>query len=179
MNIISQDEFIERCKQGKCLRQTLKSKQCEKENKQKQCYTKYHDKKTKEYEKDHIDYKWEELKAEIKLRDQSCLVIKILTTQELKIVEKQEGFWLSQKYLDGCHIISRSQSPANIYNKNNVVLISRFFHQRLDQGLDLITGEFIGFEGSKRWWERILWENNLWDKSFTYDEFYKELMGIE
>lgn len=179
MNVISQDDFIERCKQGRCLRQTLKSKQCEKEYKQKQCYNKYVDKKTKEWERDHTekDYRWEELKKEIIIRDQSCLALKILTKEELRIVEKQDGFWLSQKFNDGAHIISRSQSPTNIYNIKNVVLLSRFFHSRIDQGLDLITGEFIGFEGSKRWWERIMWENNIWQRNYTYDDFYRDLVG--
>ena len=84
---------------------------------------------------------------------------------------------MSQKFTDGAHIIARSQSPTNIYNIKNVVLLSRFFHSRIDQGLDLITGEFIGFEGSKRWWERILIQNGYWREGYTYDDFYQELIG--
>jgi len=177
---ITEDEFIEKCESGRCLRQTIKSKQCEKESKQIQCYKKYVLKKEKDWKKDHEekDYEWEQLRSEILLRDGSCLAIKCLTIQELVQVEKKDGFWLSQKFIgDGAHIVSRAQSPKNIYNRNNVVILSRYFHQLLDNGLDLITGEYIGFEGSKRWWERILRSAGMWSSEYTYDDFYKEITG--
>ena len=179
LKIIDEDEFIEKCRSGRCLRQTIKSKQCEKESKQRYCYKKYVSKKEKEYKKqfEDKDYRWEDLKEILKLRDMSCLVMKILTTQELNIVEKQDGFWLSTKYLDGAHIVARSTSPSNVYNKQNVVLLGRFFHSRIDNGLDLITGEYIGFEGSKRWWARIMQENKLWPLNYDYDQFKKDLTG--
>ena len=176
LKIIEEEDFIEKCRSGKCLRQTIKSKQCEKDSKKIQCYKKYVTKKEKEYAKDNIDYEWEDLKRDITIRDMSCLVTKILTIQELKQLEKEEGFWLNH-HTDGAHIVSRSQSLKNVYNRDNVVLIGRFFHSRLDQGLDLITGEFIGFEGSKEWWNRIMHENGLWKKDYTYDDFYKEITG--
>jgi hypothetical protein len=177
LRIIDEDEFIEKCRQGRCLRQTFKSKQCEKDFKQIQCYKKYVDKKIKEYEKEHTekDWEWEDLKRDLVLRDYTCLVMKILTVQELKIVEQQEGFWLSQKFIDGCHIVSRAQSPKNVYNRNNVILMSRFFHARIDNGFDLISGEYVGFEGSKRWWERIMRSNGYWENNYTYDMFYKDI----
>jgi hypothetical protein len=180
LKIIDEDEFIEKCRQGRCLRQTLKSKQCEKDSKKIQCYKKYVARKTKEYEKQFIevDYEWEAIKEVIKLRDMSCLVLKCLTTQELLQVEKQDGFWLSQKFVgDGAHIVARRMSPSNVYNVNNVALISRFFHSRLDNGLDLVTGEFIGFEGSKRWWERIMRSAGYWKDNYTYDDFYRDITG--
>lgn len=178
LKIIDEDEFIEKCRSGRCLRQTIKSKQCEKDSKRVQCYKKYVAKKERDYKKDHEekDYEWEDLKREILMRDISCLAIKCLTTQELIQVEKQDGFWLSQKYQgDGAHVVARSSSPKNVYNRDNVVLISRFFHSRIDNGLDLVTGEYIGFEGSKRWWERIMRSAGYWKEDYTWDDFYKSI----
>jgi len=178
LKILSEVDFIEKCREGRCLRQTFKSKQCEKDSKQIQCYKKYVDKKTKEYEKEHIekDWEWEALKRDLIIRDYSCLVMKILTVQELKIVEQQEGFWLSQKFTDGAHIVSRAQAPKQIYNRSNVILMGRFFHTRIDNGLDLISGEFVGYEGSKRWWEKIMWSNGIWSTNYTYDDFYRDML---
>lgn len=178
LRVISKEDFIEKCKQGKCLRQTLKSKQCEKESKQIQCYDKYVKQKQKDFNKyQDPDYKWEQLKEEIKLRDQGCLVMKILTMQELKIVEQQEGFWLNQKFMDGAHIIPRATAPQHIYLKSNVILMGRFFHSRIDKYFDLITGEFIGIEGSANWWTRIMQQNKLWDSNYDYWNFRKDLLG--
>jgi hypothetical protein len=178
MNVISQDDFIEKCKQGRCLRQTLKSKQCEKEYKQKQCYNKYVDKKTKEWERDHTekDYRWEELKEALKLRDISCLFTKIATFEELRILEQNENWWLS-RFIDGAHLIPRSMASRIIYDIDNVILLNRHSHTRLDNFLDLVTGEFIGLEGKKRWIERIMHENKLWDLNYSYEDFYKDKMN--
>lgn len=178
MNIISNDDFIEKCKQGRCLRQTLKSKQCEKEYKQKQCYNKYVDKKTKEWERDHTekDYRWEDLKKEIIIRDQSCLFIKIATYEELKILEKIEGWWL-QKFVDGAHIISRAEAPFQIYNINNVILLNRYIHSCLDKFINPLTNEFMGIEGKALWFTRIMQENKLWNLNYNYWDFKQDLIG--
>jgi len=123
-----------------------------------------------------IDYKWEELKSIIKIRDNNeCIVYRILNKEEKRIVEKQEGFWL-QKYIDGAHIVARSIAPHHIYNPDNVVLVGRFFHKRLDDGLDLITGKFIGFDGVAQWWTRIMRDNKYWDDTIDYYKFKEKLL---
>lgn len=179
MKIISLEDFMNKCKQGRCLGQTIKSKVCQKESKQEDCYKKYVKQQEKKYEKQFVDkdYEWESLKDEIKLRDNNqCMVMKILTIQQIKEVEKQDGFWLSQKYLDGAHIIPRATCPQHVYNRKNVLLVSRFFHTRLDNYLDLISGEFIGMEGMALWWTHIMRMNKRWPDNYTYWNFRKELL---
>jgi len=176
---ITEDEFIEKCESGKCLRQTIKSKQCEKETKQIQCYKKYVLKKEKDWKKDHEekDYEWESLKETIKLRDMSCLFVKIATVQELSILEKKEGWWL-QKFIDGAHLISRAEAPSQIYNVNNVILLNRYIHSCLDQFINPLTGESMGIEGKAQWITRIMQENKLWDSNYDYWNFRQDLLGI-
>lgn len=176
--IISFEDFQIKCNKGFCLRGTLKSNQCIKDLKQRQCYTIYVKQQKKKFDKQfsEVDYEWEQLKEEIKLRDNSCLLTKILTNEELKIVELQEGYWLNQKFVDGAHIIPRAVAPKNIYNRNNVILLGRFFHSRIDNHLDPVTGEFIGIEGTAKWWERILKQNGLWNESVDYWDFRKRMV---
>jgi len=176
--VIDESDFIGKCREGKCLRQTFKSKQCEKDSKQIQCYKKYVDKKTKEYEKEHTekDWEWESLKEIIKLRDISCLFIKIATVQELSTLEKKEGWWL-QKFTDGAHLISRAEAPSQIYNVNNVILLNRYIHSCLDQFINPLTGESMGIEGKAQWITRIMQENKLWDSNYDYWNFKQDLLG--
>jgi hypothetical protein len=106
------------------------------------------------------------------------LSVEILTPDEIAIVEKQNGYWLNNKFIDGAHIIPRSTLPSQIYNRDNVVLIGRFFHSRLDNYLDLITGEFIGQDGMALWWTRIMQQNRRWDEGYTYWDFKRDLMNL-
>ena len=170
------EEFREYCNKGKCLRKTIKSKQCFKYYKQETCFKKYQVNEDKrKIELFEPDYAWLELKEELLLRDGSCLVMKILSTDEIKQVEKQDGFWL-QKHLDGAHIISRAECPNQIYNINNVVLLGRFFHSRIDNFQDLITGESITKEEVARWWTRILQQNKYWSSDYDYWKFRQDML---
>ncbi len=185
------EDFITDCLKGFCNRKTMyNAKTCKTESKHKVCYKKYCEKIEKDkqklkfkgfnssYEIIEKDYKWEELKEYIKDRDVTCLVSKILTPDEIAIVEKQNGYWLNNKFIDGAHIIPRSTLPSQIYNRDNVVLIGRFFHSRLDNYLDLITGEFIGQDGMALWWTRIMQQNRRWDEGYTYWDFKRDLMNL-
>jgi hypothetical protein len=178
LKIIDEDDFIEKCRSGRCLRQTIKSKQCEKESKQRYCYKKYVAKKEKEYKKqfEDKDYRWEDLKEEIKLRDSSCLFTKIATMDELRILESREDWWIS-KFIDGAHVVSRAEAPSQIYNVNNVILLNRYIHSKLDQFINPITLEFMGLEGKALWFTRIMQENNLWDSNYDYWNFKKDITG--
>jgi len=177
LRIIPFEEFQYKCNQQKCSRRTLISPQCIKEIKQKSCYDKFIKQKQKEFDKAFVekDYEWEQLKEIIKLRDMSCLFVKIATIQELSILEKKEGWWL-QKFTDGAHLISRAEAPSQIYNVNNVILLNRYIHSCLDQFINPLTGESMGIEGKAQWITRIMQENKLWDSNYDYWNFRKELM---
>ena len=170
------EEFRQYCLKGKCLRKTIKSKQCLKYYKQETCFKKYQVNEDKrKIELFEPDYKWLELKEELVFRDGSCLVMKILTPQEISIVEKLDGYWLNNKFVDGAHIKSRAELPKQIYNIKNVVLLGRFFHTRIDNYQDLITGENISKEQVAQWWTRIMQQNNLWPKDYDYWRFRQDL----
>lgn len=177
--MITIEDFKIKCNKGYCTRGTIKSKVCVKESKQDLCYKKYlaQQEKKKETWKE-VDYEWEELKRNILIRDESCVVSKILTKEEILAVEKQEGFWLNAKFLDGAHVIPRATLPSCIYDETNVVIMGRFFHSRIDKYLDLVTGEYIGAEGCYNWWTRIMQQNGYWVDGYTYYDFKKEKMGI-
>lgn len=167
MNVISQDDFIERCKQGRCLRQTLKSKQCEEEYKQKQCYNKYVDKKIKEWERDHTDYEWLSLKEELKLRDNNqCRFYQIATVQERNILDKIIIGNKILSTLDGAHVISRSACKQMIYHTDNVYTLYRWVHQCLDNYIDPIKNIPITKEEIQIYWCRIIGEEK-------YNELYR------
>lgn len=178
--MIDLSQFKEKCNKGFCSRQTMKSKQCLKESKQELCYDKWKAKLNhiaeKRVIKDDEDIEWKMLKESILMRDGCCLMEKIMTAEERSIVEKQEGYWL-QKYKDGAHLISRSESPKHIYLESNVIILGRFFHQRLDNYYDLITGEQKDFACKKYWITRIMQQNGYWKEGYTYDDFRKELLS--
>ena len=179
--IIDFEKFVLNCQQGKCLRRTLTSKQCQKESKQIKCYNKYKEQKEKEYKKqfEDVDFLWLELKDEIKLRDESCMLEKILTVEEIQIVEKQDDYWLNNKFLDCSHIVPRQSCPNQIYNADNIILLGRMFHSRLDNYCDPVTGIFIGMEGMADWWTRIMQQNERWSGNYDYWHFRKDMMEKE
>jgi len=176
--LIFEQQFIDNCLSDKCIFRNLKSKQCYTEKKQKRCYEKYVEKRKKQFDKSlEKDWRWEDLKQNIIIRDNNeCQCYKILNKEEIKIVEKQEGFWL-QRHLDGAHIIPRLSAPNHVYNENNVILLGRFFHSRIDSYLDLISGEFIGLDGAALWWTRIMRANKRWKEDFDYWMFRMKLVG--
>lgn len=179
MKIISLCDFQKKCLNKKCSLRRKVNSACQTASKQERCYNVYLDRLIKQQEKlnSFDDYKWKELKEEIKLRDNNqCLALKILTLDEIRKVEIQDDYWLSQKYIDGAHIIPRSSCPSQIYNKNNVILLGRFFHSRIDNYKDLITGEDIGLEGSAVWWTRIMHGNKLWPLTYDYWQFRKDML---
>lgn len=190
MKVKEFDIFIADCLKGFCNRNTMyNNKTCKTPSKHESCYKKYLEQierkqkklkfkgfnSTPNYDIVDKDYRWEELKAYIKERDIICMAYKILTPDELSIVEKQEGWWLNNKFLDGAHIVPRSTLPAHIYNRDNVILLGRFLHSRIDNYLDLVTGEFIGQQGSADWWTRIMQSNKRWPNNYTYWDFKKDL----
>jgi len=196
MRLKEYEDFQKDCLRGFCQRQTIYNiKTCKTESKQSVCYKKFIEKFEKNQEKlkykgftgisnyDQVnilnkDYKWEELKQFLKERDITCLANKTLTADELVFVEKQEGYWLNNRYVDGAHIIPRSQASHLIYDVQNVILLGRFFHSRLDNLLDLVTGEFIGQKGKEDWITRIMQHNKLWDMNYDYQMFLKDKMEV-
>lgn len=133
----------------------------------------YLEKKEKGEEIEYLkDEKWEELKFKLFKRDKSCLLSKILTEREKQFLNKyQKDFLYINNYIDGAHILSRNEAPNLVYEVTNVILLGRLFHQRLDSYQNPLTGKSITIKERKRWFERIMIQNNLWEKNYTFDLF--------
>ena len=198
--MISEQEFFEQCEKERCLRNTFKSKNCEKEFRRKLCYNKYiqilekqeqkkidnYIKKGKEI-KEYLDKKergeiieyskneeWDKFRQKILERDKECLVWKILDFTEKKFVVQTFGDQLigvGKGILDLAHIIPRAEAPQLLYDPENVFTCGRYFHGLLDKYKDLVTQMPIKREKRIEWIERIMRVNLFWKEDYTYENF--------
>lgn len=157
------EEFKEKCKTY-CPRNTNKSKRCSLESKKKDCFRRY--KNLKLNSKPIIDLKWKEIQEIVNKRDSKCRVLPVLSVKEYGIIKYQlKGL---SAILDCAHVISRAQAPQDelYYNPDNIVLMSRMFHARLDTYKDPVTDKFLTKEQRNHWWERIVGKK-MWNKLLT------------
>jgi len=165
------DNFIKTC-DFFCLRNRglPPAKNCSSIYKRERCYEKYLEKLEKQTKKQKIDKKINE-------RDKSlCALLKILTPEEFNNFINNNNtnvLWKIRKK-DNAHILPKSSYPEFAFDMDNIVVLSRLFHERLDNYQDPLTGIFIGKEGRKKWFERIMKENRIWDENMTYDKFLEK-----
>jgi len=95
---------------------------------------------------DKIDLEWERIKKIVTERDKKCIIWNHILLKEEKLYILK-NFWKEYSQLcstfDHAHIESIARRPDLKYNENNIVLISRFFHNRLDQYRNLSSNEKI------------------------------------
>ena len=166
------EEFVEKCQSGRCMRNTMQSPQCKKQYKQEQCFDKYTKKLSKDKEKrenkfqqakdkkPEQDEKWVEVRENVKNRDNNlCRLFSILTKEEkIYLIKDQfENLWLN-KTIDPAHVIPRSKSKKLIYCEDNIVMLGRLFHSRLDSMKNPLTGDNITKDEHTNWWIRIVGE---------------------
>lgn len=89
--------------------------------------------------------------------DGACRLYRILTLQEKAMLTDQALV----RQLDCAHVFSKAVYPWMRYNPNNVVLLYRTFHSRLDSYRCPITNEPLNAEQVKGWWQRIV-GNETW-----------------
>ena len=204
--MISEKEFFKQCEKGICLRNTFKSKNCEKEFRRKLCYNRYIQLLEKQEQKkidtyiekgkeiqDYLERKergetieypkneeWDSFRQKIIERDEECLVWRILESTEKIYIVRNFGSQLiniGKGIIDIAHVISRSEAPQLIYDMENVFACGRYFHSLLDSYKDLVTQMPVKREKREWWLNRIMVENNLWDQDKTFDQFRKEKLG--
>lgn len=179
MKQIDLETFKASCQKKRCLRNTMITPQCPKDYKQEQCYTKFTQKKEKDKVKQEIKYKeqkekskeievdekWVEVREKVRQRDgNKCRLLSILTSEEkiFLLKEQRENLWLN-KTLDPAHVLSRSKRPDLIYSEDNIVILGRLFHSRLDSIQNPLTGENISSIERDGWWIRIV-DEDLYNK---------------
>ena len=96
----------------------------------------------------------QEFREKIVARDSCCQLYNKLTYEGLYRVNKQLSYETNK--LDVAHIFPKSTYPKLRYDTNNAVLLTRMFHNRLDEQNDPVTGKPISKEKTNEWWEFII-----------------------
>jgi|GEM_PF-2110855 len=110
-------------------------------------------KQNKEYTKDE---RWEQVKQKVITRDKNqCQLWAILTKEEKDYIHGTTGNFLLNT-IDPAHVFPRSTHPHMKYNADNVVMLSRLFHSRLDHFYDPILGDAITREQQREYWKLII-----------------------
>jgi len=102
-----------------------------------------------------VDKRLLEVYKEVDERDNNCCVFwnYILTVEQKVYIYKHfyNDFEILSKVIDHAHLDAISEKPELKYDKNNIVCLSRFFHSRLDQYKNLLTGCSISKEERQKY----------------------------
>jgi len=100
----------------------------------------------------------------IKRDRNQCQLYKLLTRQDRDIVDSQ--LFKETMHLDMAHVFNKSSYPELKYELDNVVMIYRLFHNRLDTQCNPITGKPIDKKELEKWWKVIIgidrWNNLIY-----------------
>ncbi len=160
--MLTKDEYIHTYeKYGKTINQMNKPKNPLNKKQLETLYNKYVKTETKKLNKTFGDNKLNEVYTRVDIRDSnSCRLLNLLTPEEYNyIYMSADNYFLTP--IDHAHVYPRSTHPHLKYEEDNIVLLSRLFHSRLDQFQDPVTGQYIGPEMCKQWWNLILGPNQV------------------
>ena len=171
------ETFCSRCEARRCPRNTIyNAKTCVRDAKRKTCYDKYLRKQEKEADK--INLRLEESQADIIDKDiwerdvgyvpdkknlpgdswkKVCRFWRCLTIEEqnLFLTVNREHLWLCRN-VDKAHWRGRGSHPELSHKLENIVLINRLVHTRLDTYKDPITGDDITADVRDAWFQRMI-----------------------
>jgi hypothetical protein len=82
-----------------------------------------------------------------------------LTIEEAEEITPLDNFDPSS--VDPAHVLPRSTHPHLIYDPENIVMLSRLFHSRLDTYRHPLTGTPLSKEEHRKWWKRIVGTERL------------------
>ena len=105
--------------------------------------------------RDSSDERWQEVKKEVRSRDKTDRLLKVVTAKEYLKLKKIAAPALLQR-LDAAHVFSVSSHPQMCYDVDNIILLNRFSHENLDSCKDPITGERISPQERDDWWRRLI-----------------------
>lgn len=90
-------------------------------------------------------------------RDKHCQLLYKLSVLAQKEIRQQ--IFGDLNHLDMAHVFNKSSYPHLRYDIDNVVMIKRIFHNRLDTQCDPVTGKRISKEELEKWWKIIIGVN--------------------
>lgn len=100
------------------------------------------------------DELWEQVRQEVTHRDGlRCVLFDQLTIEEAEEISPLDDF--DPSLVDPAHVLPRSTHPHLIYDPENIVMLSRLFHSRLDTYRNPLTGSPISKDEHRKWWDRI------------------------
>lgn len=162
-------EFQEKCRSRRCPRNTIfNAKTCARETKQVRCFGKYTKKLEKARNKTKTgDLQWISVRDEVWRQDTGdfgsyqsktkkwrnyCSLYRRLSANEKHEFEVSSSseVWICSN-LDPAHILSRAQRPDLTYDSDNIVIINRLFHQRIDTNRHPLTGKGVPKEQATAW----------------------------
>jgi len=119
------------------------------------------------------DEEWKKVKEFVRKRDKnSCRLLACLSPVEAVSIEP--GF---PSMLDCAHVFAASTRPDLIYTPNNVVLLRRFVHSRMDNYIDPVTARYIDLNFHYYWWHRILTKKVApYDATLDYESMTLKLV---
>lgn len=134
---------------------------------ERQLYRKYEKYMSKRNSKGQTEL--QELREKALERDKECqLCNKISVRDKAKIDSICDS--INVHGLDMAHVFERGSYPKMALNLDNVVMLKRPIHNRLDTNCNPITGERISLEETISWWEYIIGkERYLRLKEETYE----------
>lgn len=127
--------------------------------------------KNKEYAKStNTDPMWVAVCKEVDIRDNNCILIKILNPDERAILkDSSNGF---HKILTHAHVLGKGAYPKFIYRADNIYLLNQYSHSMLDSSKCPLTGVSITKEEQTTWWNRILFPYGI-TKEWLLEEYKK------
>ena len=168
------EDFVEQCDKKRCPRFTIyNAKTCLRDYKRNDCWIKYNRKLERQLEKmGQKDVLWQEVREQVWIRDAGffiednsefgnwkdyCRIWKTLTWSERLLLEDtfSADLFAIGSHLDCAHEFGKGAYPEYKYDVDKVFLISRFFHSRLDQYKDLVTGKPMSDKDREGWFRRI------------------------
>lgn len=145
---------------------------------EKQLMSRYH-KYCKKVEKDRdkmisndtIDYYWLEIRSAAFKRDNYTCQLSFFIPDEYK--EHLQNLQKAFPQLDPCHIFGKGSYPWMKYDIDNIVILNRVFHSRLDTNRHPFTNELITLIEKEDIWKRIV-GNERFESLKKKSQRYKE-----
>lgn len=119
--------------------------------------------------RDKNDVEWQKTKADVHERDQNhCRLCAILTFKEKILFDQSHP---TETHLDCAHVFPVSTHPLQVYNRDNVYLLCRAHHHRIDDYLSPVTGNSISMNRHYWWWWRVINKSTAdYNKETDYEE---------
>ena len=121
--------------------------------------------------RDKDDTEWQKVKKKVIKRDIHCRLCNILTITEKIYFDKSHP---TRKNLDCAHVFPVSTHPLMVYQPDNIYLLCREHHSRIDDFNSPITGKQISINRHFWWWWRVI---NKSTEKYNKDIDYKSLVS--